>query len=820
MRRRGNDMAGNDLGRGSARWRARFFGDAETESILKGHAGLLVRPSYLRLLQAEPLFRRSIPVLISLFLLLGGAFHVSNLIDQRTDTYRAASDMVALLAEALDADLSAHPSLDKAEGGYSGLMRAALRDSLPPSATSDGRVILFADAKGIIRATAPEGAFAGSGNLADLFGADQPMLVFGKRAGVLDVTLSNGTEALATVRNLSGERGTVAVYQPLAQVYVGWRHDVTMTAVLFVGTSLILIAVVYAFFAQMSRAREADRIYNATQARVDTALRRGRCGLWDWDLARGRLFWSPSMYVILGMEPNSDLMGFHDLQAMIHDDDVDLYELAKDLLETSQPAVDLEFRIRHAGGNWVWLRMRAEVVRDRDGSSHLIGITVDVTEQKTLAEENATAAIRLRDGIDTISEAFVIWDSENRLVMCNSKYQSLHQLPDSVVKSGTPYAEVMGAARQPKVSSEGLRYSLSGGERSYEARLDDGRWLQINERRTKDGGFVSVGTDITQLKRHEENLLESERQLMATVADLRQHRHKMQLQTTQLVELAEKYAEEKARAEAANRAKSEFLASMSHELRTPLNAIIGFSDIMMSGMFGDLGSDKYTGYCRDIHDSGIYLLNVISDILDMSKIEAGRVNLALESVVVDEVLGECVRIMSPQAEARQIILASDFEAAEPMVADRRAVKQVVLNLLSNALKFTPAAGTVTVRTRQLGDNVLFSVSDTGIGIPAASLDQIAKPFVQVENQLTRKHPGSGLGLAIAQSLVGLHGGRMTIESVEGSGTTVTVSMPRIAAPTASDGTAAVATSQTATATAYPRVVAAPEAFTGPRRTVH
>lgn len=815
-------MAGNDLGTGSATWRTRFFGDAETENILRGHAGLLVRPSYLRLLQAEPLFRRSIPIVILLFLLVGGAFHISNLLQQRTDAYRSAADLVALLAEALDNSLGGNAALDKTEGGYQGLMRGALRDSLPPSATSDGRVILFADAKGAIRAAAPESAFTGQGNLADLFGSDQPMLVFGKRAGVLDVTLAGGTEALATVRNLPGDRGTIAVYQPLSQVYVGWRHDVTMTAVLFVGTSLILILMVYAFFAQMSRAREADRIYNATQARVDTALRRGRCGLWDWDLARGRLFWSPSMYVILGMEPNSDLMGFHELQSMIHDDDVDLYELAKELLETGQPAVDLEFRIRHASGEWVWLRMRAEVVRDRDSAPHLIGITVDVTEQKTQAEENATAAIRLRDGIDTISEAFVIWDSENRLVMCNSKYQSLHQLPDQVARPGTPYAEVMGAARQPKVSSEGLRYSLSGGERSYEARLDDGRWLQINERRTKDGGFVSVGTDITQLKRHEENLLESERQLMATVADLRQHRHKMQLQTTQLVELAEKYAEEKARAEAANRAKSEFLASMSHELRTPLNAIIGFSDIMMSGMFGELGSDKYTGYCRDIHDSGIYLLNVISDILDMSKIEAGRVNLTLESVVVDDVLGECVRIMSPQAETRQIILATDFQAGEPMVADRRAVKQVTLNLLSNALKFTPAAGTVTVRTRQVGENVLFSVSDTGIGIPAASLDQIAKPFVQVENQLTRKHAGSGLGLAIAQSLVALHGGRMTIESVEGNGTTVTISMPRIAAPTASDGTAAVAIPQSnaTSPTSYPRVVASPEAFVGTQRTVH
>lgn len=779
-------MEREDLQRDPGGWRSRFFGGMSFggmsgDHTLRGHAGLLARPAYQRLLQAEPLFRRSIPVLVTLFIVVVGLAQFSALLDRRDETERAARDMLSLIAETLDARFSdVTLPADAGAAGYRDVVRAALRDELPPSATSEGRVIVFADRTGLIQTTAPERPSVGDGTLDGLFGPGQPMLVFGKRAGVMETTVNGGETAIATVRILPKDLGTIAVYQPERQMLLTWRRSVTTVVGLFLGTSCILIVMVYAFFAQTSRASEADRIYGATQARVDTALRRGRCGLWDWDLARGRLFWSPSMYVILGMQPNSDLMGFNDLQAMIHPDDIDLYELAKTLLETGQNTVDLEFRVRRDKSDWVWLRMRAEVVRDSDGSPHLIGITVDVTEQKQMAEENATSALRLRDGIDAISEAFVIWDADNRLVMCNSKYQKLHHLADSVARSGTPYNVVMAAARQPKVAREGMRHSNSSGERSYEARLDDGRWLQVNERRTKDGGFVSVGTDITQIKHHEENLLESERRLMATVADLRQHRHKMQLQTQQLVELAEKYAEEKSRAESANRAKSEFLASMSHELRTPLNAIIGFSDIMRSGLFGALGSEKYQDYCIDIHDSGIYLLNVISDILDMSKIEAGKINLSLDSLVLDDVISECVRIMTPQAETRQIDLVTKFSAPSPMVADRRAIKQVALNLLSNALKFTQAGGTVTVGTDMNGDEIVLSVADTGIGISAQALAQLGQPFVQVENQLTRKHPGSGLGLAIARSLTELHGGGLLIESQEGRGTTVTVTLPAIA----------------------------------------
>src|SRR3712207_3692240 len=195
----------------------------------------------------------------------------------------------------------------------------------------------------------------------------------------------------------------------------------------------------------------------------------------------------------------------------------------------------------------------------------------------------------------------------------------------------------MALGRPPEVQHQFLRQERQDvGARTFEARLQDGRWLQINERRTKDGGYVSVGTDITALKRHEHSLVESEKELIATVLDLKQSRQKLEAQAQQLADLAERYLDQKAQAESANRAKSEFLAKMSHELRTPLNAIIGFAEVMEGGMFGPIGCDKYAEYCHDIRSSGQYLLSVINDILDMSRIEAGRIEITRKPVVLNE----------------------------------------------------------------------------------------------------------------------------------------------------------------------------------------
>jgi two-component system cell cycle sensor histidine kinase PleC len=203
---------------------------------------------------------------------------------------------------------------------------------------------------------------------------------------------------------------------------------------------------------------------------------------------------------------------------------------------------------------------------------------------------------------------------------------------------------------------------------------------------------------------------------------------------------------------------------------------------MEAAMFGPLGADKYTEYSRDIRESGEYLLDVINDILDMSKIEAGGIRLSPESVELEPILADCLRVVSTRASEKQLALDAVVDSKICFNADRRAVKQIALNLLSNAVKFTPDGGEVRVRGRRRGGWVSIAIEDNGIGIAKEALRKLGRPFEQVESQLTKRHQGSGLGLAIAKSLVELHGGSMRIRSTLGKGTTVVVRLPLITRP--------------------------------------
>jgi two-component system cell cycle sensor histidine kinase PleC len=484
------------------------------------------------------------------------------------------------------------------------------------------------------------------------------------------------------------------------------------------------------------------------------------------------------MYELLGLSPRDDVLSFGEVSRLVHPEDGDLYQIALELVDSAEGTIDREFRMRHVCGEWLWLRFRCEVVRsDNEPEVRLVGIAVDVTEQKQLVDATKTNDARLRDAIDAISAAFALWDADKRLVLCNSQYQKLHGLPTSHVQPGTALHMVMAASRDAIVRTH-IEDSSSHetGCRAFEAELEDGRWFQIAERVTKDGGFVSVGTDITTRKRHEDRLLDSERRLMATVADLRKSQQKLEQQTQQLADLAGKYAREKTRAEEANRAKSEFLANMSHELRTPLNAIIGFSEIMENGMFGELDA-KYYEYCQDIRASGQHLLDVINDILDMSKIEAGRMMIHPEPVRLDDVITETLRAIAVRAVDKRLSVSADLTSGLVLHADRRAIKQILINLLSNAVKFTQEGGRISVRARAGGDRVVLVIRDTGIGIPKAAITKLGRPFEQVQSQFTKTHKGSGLGLAIAMSLIELHNGAIKIRSHEGVGTKVMVRLP-------------------------------------------
>lgn len=746
---------------------------------MDGHVRLLAAPGYGQLLAREPLLRRAIPFLTIIFILVIAAYRVAITLDHRARDEAQARGELTLLASVLSSEIGRSAVV---AGSTDAPQLVSLPDvfatSLPDGATRNGRLVALIENERIT-ATSPFRDDLIGQPASQLLGQNQPMTTFGRRAGVMDVRTIYGIQ-YATVHHVEGREASVAITQPRQRVLSAWRDEMSTNAVLFMCTAGVIIVVVYAFYAQSARARSADQIYSATTERFNTALTRGRCGLFDWDVARGRMFWTQSMFEVLGMAPRDELMGFREVAGLVHPDDGGLYEMAERQLNSGAKVLDRTLRMRHADGRWIWLRMRAELVHDEEsGRPHLIGVALDTTEQKRLAELSATADMRLRDAIETVSEAFVLWDANNRLVMCNTKYQEMHNLPDDAVGPGTPYHVVINAARQPVVSSHLL--SQSGGpedERSYEAELAGGRWLQINERRTKDGGFVSVGTDITTLKNHEERLLDSEKRLKANVVELKKAQRTAENQARLLAEVNVKYAEEKTRAEDANRAKSEFLANISHELRTPLNAIIGFSEIMKGKMFGALGSQKYEEYCSDIHHSGTYLLGVINDILDMSRIEAGQVDLSVETVDLPELFTEATRIMTPIAAEKQITLASAIASGTRIEVDRRAMKQILLNLMSNAVKFTPNDGCVMTRARLEREWVVVAVEDNGIGIPKRELDRLGQPFVQVENQFTKTHQGSGLGLAIARSLTELHRGKMEIQSEVGEGTTVTVRLPR------------------------------------------
>src|SRR6266849_2051077 len=552
---------------------------------IKGLAQSIAKPAYRRLLTAEPALRRAVPSLIVAFLVTVGI----GAIIQVNDRHRQA-----VLAALEDIDAVADVAVDQIErsdrpGEFAERALSELARAIPAKANGSERYVLLGDPAGNLVAAVPSLSGDLAQNIPEILrdGRSPPPRI---RTGAAEITLPDGTPVLLTLRTLKAPLGQLLVVQPRAAALASWRSDTVLTVTLFATTGFVLLILGFAFHWQSLRAREAD------------------------------------------------LLTFGEVSGLVHPDDVKLYELAAQLAEATTSGIDRAFGMRNARGEWIWLRARCELVQQAGAvDAHLIGIAVDITEQKHPAETTATANLRLRDAIESISEAFVVWDADNRLVLCNSKFQSLHGLPDQAVVPGTPFDVVVGAGSQPVVRTQMSDARRNESARTFEARLEDGRWLHISERRTNDGGFVSVGTDITALKRHEEKLLDSERRLMATVADLRNSQLALERQAQQLAFLAEQHAEQKRRAEDASQAKSEFLANMSHELRTPLNAIIGFSEIMESGMFGPLGAEKYHEYCRDIRESGNYLLEVINDILDMSKIEAGRARLDLEVVALEAI---------------------------------------------------------------------------------------------------------------------------------------------------------------------------------------
>ncbi|KAF0227849.1 MAG: two-component system cell cycle sensor histidine kinase [Beijerinckiaceae bacterium] len=716
----------------------------------------------------------AVPVLVLIFLAVSGLSIALQFTITRNEQLAASESNLALAAHLVATEIT-RTTRDAQDENYE-------LPPLPADVFQPGRRFLLVDTKAVIR-----GGQAGQQDVsrpAGMLLADpslMPELV--RSETLLRVKMANGELASAIARQPAGFNGTLIAFQPIEDELLTWRRHAQIIGAILACFGAVTLMFTLVYYAQRQRTVTAGTNARQIRSQFEVALDHGRCGLWDWSLAASALVWSDSMYRMLDLTGRGGLSR-KEIEARLHPDDRDLFARIEQGARTGDCEFDYLFRMLHQNNSWVWLRMRAVIDNAVETASpRLLGIVMDVTRERVAEEESHRADARLRDAIESISEAFVLWDENNRLVMCNSKYQSFHGLDTELAHRGATYKSLMAEAHQPRVLIEIDRGSEpESGARSYEAQFQDGRWLLISERHTRDGGYVSVGTDITGRKLQEERLVENERQLRMTVTDLGNSREAFRRQAGQLAELADRYLEQKAEAISANRAKAEFLANMNHEIRTPLNHIIGFSEMIETQVFGPCASPRYVEYARDIRESGTNLLILISDILDMARIEAGRVALERAPTPLGALLEAATTEVRDAAEAKGIELEiepdlTDKAAQRLIHVDAAAIGQALAHLLRNGIRLSPVGGRVSVRARMSGDHVNIFVADKGCTLSPGDLGKMVDPFGHIDGMLQDGCKGSGLGVSIARSLIELHGGTIRLRSSPEIGSLIMIHLP-------------------------------------------
>ena len=408
------------------------------------------------------------------------------------------------------------------------------------------------------------------------------------------------------------------------------------------------------------------------------------------------------------------------------------------------------------------------------GDPLIVAAMRNVTDQHSALEFSNQARGRLEDFLECSADWLWEVDADGQLSFLSSRITQIAGKPAALLV-GRRFADI-GRFAEPALED------LSSAEcfrerqpfRDFRFQVED-RNGQVREQQVSGVpvfdplsgrflGFRGTGTDVSQQVADRDALDQSNRRLDATLQALREKNTALALAFDQ--------------ADSANRTKSQFLANISHELRTPLNAIIGFSEILRMEFFGPIGNEQYRSYSSDIHTSASHLLDLISDILDLATMDSGKRELRFRDVALNDEVQYGLRLIEEQSDTKDLAVDVSLDPSMPMIqADRRSIRQIITNLLTNAVKFTPSGGRINVDTVNDADTVSVTVRDTGVGIPQEDLDRVTMPFERGMQDYSRKQEGTGLGLALTKSLVETHGGVVEITSRVGEGTAVRVHLP-------------------------------------------
>lgn len=486
------------------------------------------------------------------------------------------------------------------------------------------------------------------------------------------------------------------------------------------------------------------------------AQRIAKLGSWELDLVSGPLSWSAEIFGIFEIDPDRFGATYEAFLDAIHPDDRDAVDNAyKKSLADREPYV-ITHRLRMKDGRIKWVHERCETVFDADGRPLVSRGTVqDITERKRIDDNLHQLEAMLATFLKVAPEAVILTNDKGRISVFNAGAEAIF---------GHAATEVIGR------SIEGL----------MPARFRDAHraHVQAFSRSPVPGRMMNQRAEITGLRKDGQEF-PAEASLSKLTTPGGTFFAVMLRDITHQKAAHEDLIQAKIAAESALDSKSRFFASMSHELRTPLNAIIGFAEVLSEPRTYVLDETRQRDYAKDIRDSGRHLLNIINDILDFSGMEFGKIKRADEPVAVTDLIEACMRMLRLKASEQEIAIHTDIAPALPeLFVDRRLLVQALLNLLSNAVKFTGRGGSITVQARASACGCVdLVVRDTGIGMRPEVIERVGEPFLQADTSLARRFEGTGLGLSIVKKIVGLHGGKLAIESIVGQGTVASIHLP-------------------------------------------
>tara|TARA_Y100000768_G_scaffold275553_1_gene211154 strand:+ start:10422 stop:12272 length:1851 start_codon:yes stop_codon:yes gene_type:complete len=497
-----------------------------------------------------------------------------------------------------------------------------------------------------------------------------------------------------------------------------------------------------------------------------------------WDVKNKKIYMSNKCFSLSKIK-SMNSVSFEEFVSRVQTKDINFYQLANRAIQGKIDQIEASFRYQTNIAN-KWFKLKGRLMNNTHGNPYISGLLIDVTHDRNQEINTQRLHRTLNEVIDSLPLSFVLWNSKNQLVMCNSKYRDFYSLPPSVTKPGTSKSEIIQLSMKSLVEIDIQKdpdNSLPGLISQQEIQLRDKRWILKTEIKTGAGYIASMALDISNQKMSQQDLLNNENKLINKVEELDNLRRKQDIQSKQLIELTERYSSERDNIEELENNKSKFLLNMSHELRTPLNAIIGFSDFLKNQVIDD--PDKIKEYAQDIYESGNELLGIISNIESMTSLEKEDVKINKKSQKINTIVDEVLADFRADIIDKNINVKNHFDFRENLFCNETAIRQIITNILSNAIKYNKDGGTISINNNVQNGWLNLEIADNGHGMTNEEIDIIFKPFNKSRRSNIINQEGSRLGLPIASTLVQIHDGNIDIKSAPGKGTCVTISVPLI-----------------------------------------